>query len=88
MERLLMWHKVADFDTWKAAYDADAPARAEMGFGEGKIHRFMLDPTTFLVEYEGEGLMGKLNGMLNDPAAQGKMKEAGVEKMDFTVVVG
>lgn len=85
MERLVMWHKVTDFDTWKAVYDADAATREANEMKEVSLRRFTLDPNTFVVEYEGEGLFAKLNVMLSDPVFGAKMKEAGVEKMDFYI---
>ena len=85
MEKLTMWHKVTDFDTWKQHYDADAPMREEMGMNEVSLRRFTLDPNTFIVTFEGEGMMGKLNTLLSSPDSQEKMKAAGVEKMDFMI---
>lgn len=85
MERLIMWHKVTDFDTWKTVYDEDAVNQESRGFKEVGIRRFTLDPNTFIVEFEGEDLFPKLNEMLNDKALGEKMKAAGVEKMDFMI---
>lgn len=39
MALVIVRHKVAEFATWKRAFDGHAPARAEAGFSNVRVYR-------------------------------------------------
>lgn len=81
MAKILIWHKVKDFDTWKRGYDEDAPRRDGAGFKELGIHRGKIDSNSLVIELEGDP--GVMEQMISDPQLKEKMQESGVESMDY-----
>ena len=82
MARIFMTHKVADYDSWKPLYDADAERRAGAGLTEGGHFHSAADRNTFLIIWDHDGGVDEaraiVDGMMNDPGLGELMKEAGV----------
>ena len=68
---------VADFDSWKAIFDANAGFREEYGSKGGMVFRGAEDPqrVTVLLEYEDAE---RLSEWLQSPRLKDNMAEAGV----------
>jgi quinol monooxygenase YgiN len=74
---ILVAHKVADYDLWKAAFDDDAAARKEAGFLGHDVNRGLDDREMVylycpLEDYE------KARAFVESPHVDGVMKAAGV----------
>jgi len=52
MSRIFMSHSVADYDTWRAIYDDDAPRRAEAGITEAGHFHSPADRNQFLIVWD------------------------------------
>jgi len=76
MARIIVSHKVKDFDTWKVAYDEDNSNRDQAGLKELGVYREASDPNNVLVLFEGTP--DKLDEMFSNPELKQKMEEAGV----------
>ncbi len=70
-------HKVADYDAWRSAYDADTPRRAAAGLKEMGVYMEADDENMLLLVWEANN-MDTFNSMLESPDLAAKMKEAGV----------
>ena len=81
MARIMIWHKLADFDAWKELYDGDVERRNSAGFTEISMTRGSLDPNTLVIEYEGDP--AAFEQMLADPELKETMQKGGVEAMDY-----
>ena len=68
-------HKVADYDKWKAAYDAMTPITRGAQFA--RVNRAVDDPNLVTVVSGFESL-DTLNSFVSDPALKAAMVEAGV----------
>ncbi len=71
-------HRVTDFDTWKAAFDAHAGARAEAGIVSSHINRSVDDPNQLSVYLAGSDA-AKFEAFFTSPELKSAMSEAGVE---------
>ena len=90
MARAFLTHQVADYDRWKAIYDADAERRASSGLREGGHFHSASDRNSFLIVWDTDldiaGTTAMLEGMLGDPELGKVMAEAGVlSKPEFWV---
>jgi heme-degrading monooxygenase HmoA len=72
---MVIQHPVADFDAWKAAYDARNPGTFGATFA--RVHRMVGDPNTVAV-VTGFESMDAANDMAQSPALKAAMDEAGV----------
>jgi len=81
MARIVVWHKVKDFDAWKHGYDNDVPRRKAAGVKEVGIHRGKVDRNSLLIEFEAEP--SAVDKMFADPGLKETMHEAGVEEFDY-----
>ena len=53
---VLIRHKVRDFDTWKAGYDAHRPKRTEAGLSEKQLLRNADDGNEVVLLFEAKDL--------------------------------
>jgi hypothetical protein len=70
-------HRVADFDTWKAGFDAAADFRAAAGMTAHSIYTDEADPQMVVAVLDFESLE-KAKAHVADPNLAEKMKELGV----------
>jgi hypothetical protein len=82
MSRIFMSHSVADYDTWRAIYDDDAPRRAEAGIAEAGHFHSPADRNQFLIVWDMDAPLDEakavIEGMLSAPDLGARMQEAGV----------
>jgi hypothetical protein len=76
MARVFIHHPVADYDTWRPVYDADAPRRAAAGLTDVAVLRDADDPN--LIWIVGDADPAVVEAFLADPELGKKMQEAGV----------
>ncbi len=75
---ILVAHRVADYDTWKKAFDDHLPVRKEAGYLGHHINRGADDPSMVYV-YCPATDVDRVRGFLDSPDLEGVMKKAGVE---------
>ncbi len=68
-------HSVADYDKWKAGYDAMPPTGGGAKFA--RVNRMVDDPNSLTVVAGFESL-DTLNAFIGDPGLKAAMDEAGV----------
>jgi hypothetical protein len=56
MPLLIVRHKIADFTSWKAAYDAHSPFRAAAGLSPGRVTSSADDPSELVLIFEAADL--------------------------------
>jgi len=71
-------HRVASFDAWKKAFDADAGRRAQAGIVGHAINRSLDDPN-LVVAYLQSTTPEQIRGFVGSPALKETMAKAGVE---------
>jgi len=76
-DRLMILHKVKDFDAWKKVFDADKPNRVSAGLTDRVVARG-IDDTNMASLVFGVGDMAKTKAMIGSKALADKMKEGGV----------
>jgi len=81
MSKVIIWHKVKDYDAWKKEYDDDLPRREAAGIKEVGIQRGKMNGNLLLIEFEGAP--GSVEKMLADPGLKAKLETAGVEGFDY-----
>jgi len=74
---VLVRHKVRDFNSWKVAFDADRPKRAEAGLSETKVLRGAEDGNEVVLLLEAKDL-NRAKAMVSSPALRETMQAAGV----------
>jgi hypothetical protein len=77
MRYLLVRHKVAEFDQWKSAYDAQLPARQKAGLKEVHLLRNIDAPNEVLLLYEEEDLQ-RAREFVDGSDLRAAMEKAGV----------
>jgi hypothetical protein len=77
MSHLLVRHKVADFFTWKAAYDAHLTARQKAGLKQEHLLRNIDDPNEVILLFEAEDVQ-KAREFGNSSDLREAMQKAGV----------
>jgi hypothetical protein len=77
MPYLLVRHKVADFSTWKAAYDAHLPARQKAGLTQEHLLRNLDDPNEVILLFQAEDVQ-KAREFGNSSDLREAMQKAGV----------
>jgi hypothetical protein len=85
MSRIILWHKVKDFNAWKSTYDADKARRDKAGLHEKSLNRGKLDPNTLTVEWETSN-PGIMDEMAADVELKKIMEKAGVIGFDYYVI--
>lgn len=83
----LVIHDVADFDTWKAPFDAHEPARRDAGLAMHDLHQGADDPNE-VVGFVAAPAIGTLQAFLADPGASDVMDRAGVAGPPSVTFVG
>jgi hypothetical protein len=82
MPFLLVRHKVADYDRWKAVFDEDGPRRASEGSRGGQVFRTIGVPDEVIVLLEWSDVAALRQFMFTESdELKVKMDEAGVDKM-------
>jgi quinol monooxygenase YgiN len=74
----IVTHRVSDYATWKAAFDADAGARREAGIVGSHINRSVDDPNLLSV-YLAATDAAKLDAFFHSDRLKETMSKAGVE---------
>jgi hypothetical protein len=77
MPYLLVRHKVSDFSTWKAAYDANLRLREDAGLKEELFLRNVDDPNEVFLLFKAARLQNARD-FAASPELRQKMMEAGV----------
>jgi hypothetical protein len=77
MPYLLVRHKVSDFCTWKAAYDANLRLREDAGLKEELFLRNVDDPNEVFLLFKAARLQNARD-FAASPELRQKMMEAGV----------
>ena len=77
MNYLLIRHKVADFASWKPAYDAHGPARANAGLKEERLLRSIDNPNEVVLLFSAQDLNKAKQFGASDDLRQ-RMQQAGV----------
>ena len=83
---VVITHDVTDYDTWKAAFDAHAPARRNAGIIAAHINRHADDPNRLSVYLAGADA-GPIEEFLSSPGLAKAMREAGVKGPPHIVMV-
>jgi len=76
MAKIFLTHPVADYETWRAAFDQDAARHAAYGLTIVSVLRDADDPNRIWVVADGEP--DKVNEMMQDPGLASVMERAGV----------
>jgi len=74
---MLIRHKVRDFKTWKAGYDAHQPKRVEAGLTEKYLLQSADDPNEVVVLFEAQDL-NRAKAFAVSAQLREKMQEVGV----------
>ena len=77
MVHVLVRHKVADYDKWRALYDSDGDAHKAAGEKGCQVFRNHADPSEVVLLFEWESAE-KLNEVMGSDHLKEKMAEAGV----------
>ena len=84
---VIVRHKVAEFATWKRAFDGHAPARVEAGFSNVRIYRSADDPSDVVVLLDTDDI-GTAKQFIASPELKSAMSAAGVvDKPDVFVLI-
>ena len=76
MAKIFLNHPVADYETWRAVFDQDAPRRDAYGLTNVSVLRDADDPNQIWLVADGEP--DKVNEMMQDPGLASEMEGAGV----------
>ena len=74
---VLIRHKVRDFKTWKAGYDAHQPKRVEAGLTEKYLLHSADDPNEVVLLFEAQDV-GRAKAFAASADLREKMQEIGV----------
>jgi heme-degrading monooxygenase HmoA len=77
MAYLLIHHKVADFEKWKAAFDKHEIARKEAGLAELHLLRAVADPNDVVILFRASDL-NKARAFARSDELKTAMQRAGV----------
>ncbi len=86
MSKMLVHHKVKDFNAWKAVYDSNADVRAASGELSDKIYRDESDPNSLTILFGWE-LVRKRPEIRSIPRAEshnGKGRRAWASRCPFS----
>ena len=76
MAKIFLTHPVADYETWRAAFEKDADRHAAYGLTVVSVLRDADDPNRIWLVADGEP--DKVNEMMQDPELGPVMERAGV----------
>ena len=76
MAKFFVNHPVADYDTWRSIFDADASRRDAAGLTNVAVLRDVNAPNSIWIV--GDGVPDKLNEMMQDPELAAVMQKGGV----------
>jgi len=77
MHHLLVRHKVADFEAWKAVLDSHAEAQRKAGLTVQHIFRDVADPSEIFLLFEVDDLE-KARRFVSSPEVPDAQRESGV----------
>ena len=77
MINLFVRHTVADYATWRKAYDSFGPVQKQMGVKAQAVYQSADDPNDVTVTHEFDTLE-EARAMVNSTDLREKMREAGV----------
>ncbi len=77
---LFVRHTVAEYDTWRKAYDAAEALRAKHGCSGQRVMRVPGDPNDVAATHEFPTL-AQAEAFANDPALKAAMEQAGVTSL-------
>ena len=86
MAKVILSHRVNDFDSWKVIYDADKPRRDAAGLTEIAVGRKSGDTGLVYMIWEAKD-PSKFQQMVSDPDLRKVMEEAGVVSAPEMVVL-
>ena len=86
MAKLIVNHRVTDFNTWKAGYDSDVERRNANGVTEICVGRKSDDQSMVYVIFDAKDPHAALQ-MFNDPKLQEAMKGAGVISAPEVIII-
>ena len=87
MGLVILRHKVAEFATWKRAFDGHAPARAEAGFSNVRVYSSADNSSDVVVLLDTDDI-GKAKQFIASPELKSAMSAAGVvDKPDVFVLI-
>jgi hypothetical protein len=76
MAKIFLDHPIADYDTWRPIFDADAPRREAAGMTNVSVLRDVDDQSSIWLV--GDGDPDKFDEMMQDPELAAAMQKAGV----------
>ncbi|TDI10929.1 MAG: hypothetical protein E2P08_01270 [Acidobacteria bacterium] len=77
MPTIFLQHRVADYESWRPAYDEDVERRSAAGLSEIGVFRKTGDENLVLLVWGAENVES-FQAMLNSEDLKHKMQEAGV----------
>ena len=77
MQNVLVTHSVADFDTWKQAFDEHEPTRQNFGINTINVYRSSDNPNNVTILMEGND-PEKIQEFMNSEDLKEVMQKAGV----------
>ena len=77
MVKIILSHKVKDYDTWRPYFDEDMSRRQSAGITNEQVYRDAADQNYIYVSGDIED-PSSLNGFFDDPALKATMEKAGV----------
>ena len=77
MSTIFLQHRVADYESWRPAYDEDVERRSAAGLSEIGVFRKTGDENLVLLVWGAENVES-FQAMLNSEDLKHKMQEAGV----------
>jgi hypothetical protein len=86
MSKVILSHRVKDYDSWKVKYDADRPRRAAAGITEIAVGPRSDDPNMAYMIWDAKD-PAVLDQMVSDPDLRKVMNDAGVISEPELVVI-
>ena len=77
MPKVVLSHKVKDYDSWRPLFDADIERRKKTGMRNEQVYRSHNDPNHLYISADIDD-PSILHDMMNDPDLAKKMEEGGV----------
>jgi hypothetical protein len=77
MALVIVRHKVNDFVTWKRAFDAHAPARADAGLSNTRLYRSVDNPSEVIILFDTDDI-AMAKRFVSSPELKSAMADAGV----------
>lgn len=77
MSTIIVRHRVADFEAWKAVYDEHGATRSQYGISDRSLHRDVDDPNTVSLILSVDDLE-RANAFFTSDDLRAAMERAGV----------